>query len=59
MSGEHNYRLVIRKLLLTGELKPPLGRATVIHIYHDDWCAVYEDGKCNCDPEFQWEHPEK
>lgn len=26
------------------------GKVTHIDVYHDDWCAVFSGGACNCTP---------
>lgn len=46
---KHNYYKKLLQLYDQGTLgKPGL---TEIDICHDDWCAIYRGGYCNCNPE--------
>lgn len=45
----HNYWSMLQALAAQG--KAPLGELTRASIYHDDDCAVFEGGYCNCDPD--------
>ena len=46
---EHNYRKLLAQAVAKGlQLKPS---AHHLDIYHDDWCAVWQGGCCNCEPE--------
>lgn len=52
---KHNY---YRKLLeLYEEGKVPSKSVTDVDIYHDDWCAIYRGGYCNCEPEIKLRLP--
>lgn len=45
---EHNY---INKLLdLQAKGVFPPGSIFDVNIFHDDWCEIYKEGLCNCDP---------
>jgi hypothetical protein len=47
---KHNYYVRLIEALK----KSPELRAAGIHnidIRHDDWCAIYKGGYCNCEPE--------
>jgi hypothetical protein len=51
----HNYW---EKLLRFVEQWPlPPGRITEVDVCHDDWCAIYQGGYCNCDPEIKLRPP--
>lgn len=52
MSRLPNYLEPLIRFALEGA-RP--GRVTVAHIYHDDDCAHFEDGMCNCRPEIRFE----
>jgi hypothetical protein len=30
------------------------GKTTVVRVAHDDWCAIYNGGECNCDPDISY-----
>jgi hypothetical protein len=45
---KHNYFEKLIKLVEEGKVIPGLSEVAV---YHDDWCAVYRGGYCDCDPE--------
>jgi hypothetical protein len=48
---KHNYHAKLVKLQEQGKL--PAGSATEVEIAHDDWCAIYGGGYCNCDPDIK------
>src|SRR5260370_17700836 len=50
-SMKHNYFQRLRKLYDQGKI--PSLSLTLVDIYHDDWCGIYRDNYCNCDPEIQ------
>jgi len=29
------------------------GKLVRLHIFHDEWCAIYEGGACNCNPDIK------
>lgn len=46
----HEY---LRRIAIAGELNLlPIARSEVadVEVLHDDWCAVYQQKECNCDP---------
>jgi hypothetical protein len=45
----HNYYKKLMRLRAAGEI--PSGPLTEVDVAHDDWCAVYGGGYCNCDPD--------
>jgi len=53
MNEPANYEKKLRAMLDRGELTPRPGVATHINVAHDDWCAIYAGGRCNCDPDIQ------
>jgi len=36
--------------ILAAKLKPGLTHA---YVFHDEWCAVFKGGPCNCNPEIE------
>ena len=48
----HNY---MRKLLALAQTRPGI---FPVNIAHDDWCAIYSGGYCNCDPDIELEDRE-
>lgn len=37
---------------------PPLpGTVVIAHVYHDDYCAIWHDGRCNCNVQVTYEYP--
>jgi hypothetical protein len=50
--AENNYQVRLLDLLESGELvRLEPGQLKQINIYHDDWCAIFHGGACNCNPE--------
>ena len=47
--AEHNYLTKIKKLYAEGKI--PSASLSNVDIYHDDWCAIYRGGLCDCDPD--------
>lgn len=43
----HNYFAKVMALTATVER----GKVYVVTVAHDDWCAIYGGGYCNCDPD--------
>ena len=33
----------------------PKGGLVLVHVFHDGWCAVFEGGPCNCNPDIRYE----
>jgi hypothetical protein len=46
---QHNYMKKLLSLFLAGELLP--GSVHINDIAHDEWCAIFQGGYCNCDPD--------
>jgi hypothetical protein len=46
---KHNYYSKLLALYQRGGI--PAASLTEVDIFHDDWCAVYKGGYCNCDPD--------
>ena len=44
-----NYMAKVLALALPGVLEPRKGYS--VTVAHDDWCAIYRDLPCNCDPD--------
>lgn len=40
---QHNYLKKIARLKITAGVQQ-------LNVQHDDWCAVYTGGYCDCDP---------
>lgn len=34
-----------------GRIPTKPGAALAVEVLHDDWCAVFRGGRCNCEPE--------
>jgi hypothetical protein len=51
----HNYYAKLMKLYAQGQI--PTKSLTEVDIYHDDWCAIYRGGYCNCDPHIRLRLP--
>lgn len=47
---EHNYNRKIRRLMDAGKMRPVTGLHKV-DVNHDDGCAIFKGGACNCDPD--------
>ena len=51
----HNYMPLLLKaaaiLQAKGEVTPGINDIT---IKHDDWCDIYHNGYCNCEPLIGW-----
>ena len=47
---EHNYLRKIAFMAKTGALPRDVGFHQV-SVYHDDWCGVWKQQRCNCDPD--------
>ncbi len=44
-----NYIPKVLALSLAATLEP--GTVSAILVTHDDWCAIYRGGCCDCDPD--------
>ena len=52
MSRRHNFQRKIERLIAAGELPAGVGLHE-LHVYHDSWCGINKDRRCNCDPEIK------
>lgn len=52
MDERHNYIKKLKKMQLDGKLPIEIG-VTHVSIFHDNWCAIYSGGFCNCDPDIR------
>lgn len=50
---EHNYMKKILNLVAEGKLDPAPGEVRHVYTLHDDWCAFWDGGLCNCDCEIE------
>ena len=57
MDERHNYVKKINRMIANGQIPFKVGLGH-LYIAHDDWCAVYKDGLCNCDPDIKYKPPE-
>ena len=48
---KHNYYKKLMKLHEQGQF--PTAALTEVYIFHDDWCGVYSEDYCNCDPDIK------
>ena len=53
----HNYKKVIDQAVTAGKVPMIPGTVAIMHTYHDDWCAFWTGGACNCEPEIELEYP--
>ena len=51
---EHNYVVKIREMEINGQIPRTKG-VYHLHIYHDNWCGIYKNKLCDCDPELKFE----
>lgn len=49
--ADHNYHREIERLQQRGVFKP--GEVILIDVEHDEWCGVYSDKRCDCDPDIR------
>ena len=56
---DHPSLRTLRYLMRVGVL-PYAGGLHQITVYHDDWCGIYQDKRCNCDPDIRlaWSQPD-
>ena len=45
-----NYVRKLHYLYRIGAIPRSVG-VHMITVFHDDWCAIYQDRRCNCDPD--------
>lgn len=48
-AGAHNYQVKLQAMVAHGEI--PMDEVNNVRIMHDDWCDVFNGGRCNCDPD--------
>lgn len=53
----HNYQKAIEQAIDAGKVPMIPGTVAVMHTYHDDWCAFWTGGACNCSPTIELEYP--
>ena len=56
---DHNYLRKLRYLMRVGALPHAVGLHQIT-VYHDDWCGIYRQKRCNCDPDIRqnWSQPD-
>jgi hypothetical protein len=47
---QHNYVTKLHRLWQTGALPRDAGYHE-ISVAHDDWCGIFQDQRCDCDPD--------
>ena len=47
---DHNYKKKVLRFVMTHRDSFPVGEVTKIDVKHDDWCAIFKGGVCNCNP---------
>jgi hypothetical protein len=47
---QHNYIAKIHAMWRTGALPREIG-LHMLDVAHDDWCAMFEGKRCDCDPD--------
>ena len=52
-----NYMKKVIKVIEKATAKKP--GVYHVNIYHDDWCACYRGGECNCNPDVVLADPKK
>lgn len=50
---DDNYRRKLLRLYAEGTV-PMTGGVRHVSVRHDDWCAYFQGGHCNCDPEISF-----
>lgn len=56
---DHNYLRKLRYLMRVGALPYAVGLHQIT-VYHDDWCGIYHDKRCDCNPDIRlaWSQPD-
>lgn len=56
--SEDNHLLKIQAMVARGELSPAPGDVQHIDVLHDDWCSIFNGGRCDCKPDIRlrWSH---
>ena len=52
---QHNYLKKIRQY--AAKHKIPAGSIQDLVVEHDDWCGIYRNRRCNCDPNVRRKRP--
>ena len=47
-----NYVRKLQYLYRTGAIPSTVG-VHMVSIYHDEWCGVFKDKRCNCNPDIK------
>ena len=56
--SEPNYLKKLRYLHRIGAIPREVG-VHQVSIFHDDWCGIWQQRRCNCEPDIrlQWSQP--
>jgi hypothetical protein len=46
---KHNYMKKLIEMYRRGLI--PVVAVMLVDIYHDNWCGIYKNRHCNCDPD--------
>ncbi len=49
---EGRYRAQLLEMIRADKTPTALG-LHIANVYHDDWCAIFSGGMCNCEPTIQ------
>jgi hypothetical protein len=49
---EPNYLTKLRYLWRIGALPRTVG-VQMVEVYHDGWCGIYQEKRCNCNPDIR------
>ena len=49
----------LRKIIATAQQRQLSPGLHIVQVRHDDWCALWQGGECNCDPEISMAAPGK
>jgi hypothetical protein len=55
----HNYVRKLHYLWRIGAIPRTVGLHQV-RVYHDNWCGIYKDQRCDCNPDIRlaWSQPD-
>lgn len=53
MTGKRLPRYTREILRGLADKQLPRGQVVEAHVYHDDWCAIFRGGECDCDPRIE------
>lgn len=51
-SWQHNYIRKLHYLFRIGAIPPPVD-LHLVSVFHDDWCGIYQEKRCNCEPDIR------